>query len=584
MSDSPSRLAAFVAELKRRRVFRVAVVYAGVAFIIFQIVDATFEPLRLPDWLSTAVVVLLLIGFPIAVALAWAFDITEKGVVRTAKEPAEAKASRRVLIGNKTLAIVAAVAVAVAVWSYLSKGDQPGPINAIAVLPLENLMGDPDQDYFVDGMHEALTAELSKISALRVIGRTSTMSYKANPKPIPEIAAELNVDAVIEGSVLRDGNLVRITAQLVATRPERHLWTDNYTRDLRDILALQSEVARAIAREIKITLTPKEEARLVSTRPVNPEAYDAYLNGRYFWNKRTSEGIKKAIAYFEQAISESPDYALAYAGLADAYLIAEVYGFLPSEGTHPRARAAATKAIEIDNMLAEAHCSLAWIMATYDWNWKEAEMEFKYAIELNPSYANAPHWYAVLLSGLGRHEEAIVQVKRAQKLDPLSLIINDDVGWVLFLARKYDQAIKQYQKTLNMDPNFLPALHEIGLVYEQKGMFEKAISAFQKMASLSGDEWNASLAHAYALSGNGNQARKILAELIKLSQEEYVPPYEIATVYIGLEEKDEAFSWLENAYNERASLLLWINVHPRFDLLRSDPRFQDLLRRMNFPE
>ena len=580
----PSPLTNFIAELRRRRVFRVAAFYGGIAFVITEIIGNTFSYLGIPDWFGTAIIVLLILGFPVSMILAWVFDITDEGIVRAKGRPADAKRKAQPLVGNKALAIIAALAILVAVWSWFDVGEKSPEIRSIAVLPLANLMNDPNQDYFVDGMTEALIMDLSKISALRVISRTSAMRFKDTDKSLPEIARELGVNAVVEGSVLRAGDRVRITAQLIGVEPERHLWAHSYERELRDILDLQREVARAIAREIKITLTPKEEARLVSTRPVNPEAYDAYLKGRYFWNKRTSEGIKKAIAYFEQAISESPDYALAYAGLADAYLIAEIYGFLPSEGTYPRARAAATKAIEIDNMLAEAHCSLAWIMATYDWNWKEAEMEFKYAIELNPSYANAPHWYAVFLSGLGRHEEAIVQVKRAQNLDPLSLIINDDVGWVLFLARKYDQAIKQYQKTLNMDPNFLPALHEIGLVYEQKGMFEKAISAFQKMASLSGDEWNASLAHAYALSGNGNQARKILAELIKLSQEEYVPPYEIATVYIGLKEKDEAFSWLENAYNERAGRLLWINVHPRFDPLHSDPRFADLLRRMNFPE
>ncbi len=579
--------ATFFSELKRRRVFRVAVVYAGVAFIVFQIVDATFEPLHLPDWAGTLVVVLLALGFPIAVGLAWAFDITEKGVVKTPpkEEAEEAKAAHRPLIGNKTLAIVAAAAVAVAAWSYLSKGEHPGPITSIAVLPLANLMGDPGQEYFVEGMHEAIISNLSRIGALKVISRTSAMRYKDTDKLMPEIARDLNVDALVEGSVLKAGDRVRITAQLIHGASDEHLWSNDYEGDLTDILSLQKRVARAIAKEIDLALKPEEEAYLASARSVDPEAYEAYLKGRYYWNKRTEEGLKKGLKYFEEAIEKDPGYALAYAGLADSYVVLADWDFLPPGEAHPKARAAAMRALEIESTLAEARTALAYVKYIYDWNWGEAEKEFKRALELNPNYATGHQWYAEFLTTMGRFDEALEEIRRAQELDPLSLIINAIEGWFFYFARQYDLAIEQCRKTLEMDPNFAPAHIYLLWCYAQKGMDEEAIAEYQILQELIGKVASLKyVSHVSAVWVERGEALKAIDELIKLSQQIYVSPGNIASIYASLGEKDQAFQWLEKAYKQRDSWMTFRKVHPRFDPHHSDPRFADLLRRMNFPE
>ncbi len=356
-----SPLSNLITELRRRRVFRVAAFYGGIAFVIVQIIDGTFDLMGVPAWVGRMMVVLLALGFPVSMILAWVFDITSEGIVRT-KSPSTGsgrpeKQAPRPIIGNTVLGIVAVLAIAVAVWSWRGRPSSAEAITSIAVLPLVNLMNDPDQDYFVDGMHEALTAELSKISALRVIGRTSTMSYKANPKPIPEIAAELDVDAVIEGSVLLAGDEVRITAQLVATRPERHLWAADYVRDMEKVLVLHKEVAQAIANEIKVTLTPNEDAQLASTRPVDPEAYKAYLKGRHFLQRLSEEDLNRAINHFNQALNIDPNFAPAYAGIAATYLNLAV-AYLPPSEAYPKAKEAAVKAIQLDENLAEAHLIL----------------------------------------------------------------------------------------------------------------------------------------------------------------------------------------------------------------------------------
>ena len=575
-------LAAIITELKRRRVFRVAVVYAGVAFIIFQIVDATFEPLHLPDWAGTLVVVLLALGFPVAVALAWAFDITEKGVVKTRpkEEVVGAKAPRRLLISNRVLIIIAVAAVAVAVWSYLSKGEQPGPISAIAVLPMENLMNDPDQEYFVDGMTEALISELGKISALRVISRTSVMQYKAAPKPLPEIARELNVDAVVEGSVLRAGDQVRITAQLVATRPERHLWTDNYTRDLRDILELQSEVARAIAREIRVALTPEEETRMASARPVDPAALDAYVRGRYFWNKRTGDDILKAKGYFEQAIELDPLYAQAYAGLADCYNLLPFYAGHSRKEAFPKAQAAALKALEMDDNLAQAHSSLAFAL-TNDWDWEGAEGAYRRALKLNPSYATGHHWYAWHLGSVGRLDEALAEIMRAEESDPLSLIITYDKGWIHFGREEYEQAIEQCQKVLEMAPGWRRVNNLLTGAYDAMDMEEKAFRFWKERESSQGlsPEELAAYQEAYDRSGMRGVRRLALTTFKKEPENRYMSPIAVAWTYAYLGDKDGALKWLEKAYEERSSTLML--GRPIFrSLLGDDPRYTAFLKKV----
>jgi TolB-like protein/DNA-binding winged helix-turn-helix (wHTH) protein len=462
------------------------------------------------------------------------------------------------------------------------------PISSIAVLPLANLSNNPDQDYFADGMTEELTTNLAKIGALRVISRTSTMRYKGTKKSAPEIARELNVDGIIEGSVERSDNRVRITAQLIHAPSDTHLWADSYERDLGDALALQDEVARAIASEIKVTLTPEEQVRLTSARPVDPEAQDFYLKGRYYWNKRTPETLKKSLEYFQQAVDKDPGYALAYSGLADSYLMLQAgyYQVLSPKEAIPKAEAAAKKALELDATLADAHTSLAWSRFAWDWDWRGAEQEFKRAIELNPSYANAHHWYATYLFGMGRYPEAIAEDRKAESLDPLSIVISVDVAMeALRPARMYDQEMEQCRKTLEMEPNFPSAHACLSDSYAHKRMYNEAIAEMQKAIDLSGGSvfWVSLLGYTYAMAGRPDEARKILNELKARSNREFVSAQDFAYIYTGLGDKDQAYVWFEKAYEERSDVILNLNADPDFESLRSDPRFQELLRRLNFP-
>ena len=464
---------------------------------------------------------------------------------------------------------------------------RPPQIHSIAVLPLENLSGDPEQQYFSDGMTDELITELSKISALRVIARTSVMRYKGTKKSLPEIARELNVDAVIEGSVMHSDNRVRINAQLVDAKTQRNLWAQTYDRDLGDILALHSDVARAIVRQIRITVTPEEQRRLANTYVVNPKAYEAYLRGRYLWNKRTGQDMRKGIGYFEQAVEMDPNYANAYAGLADSYLLLVFYGPVPPAMDFPKAKAAALRAVALDDSLAEAHTSLANALFHYDWDWTSAEKEFRRAIALNPGYAAAHHWYAGLLSSIGRHDEALAEIKRAQELDPLSLIINTDIGSTLFDSGDYDLAINQLRSTLELDPSFWVLRWWLGRSYLAKGLHEAGVREFESVAELSKGNPSALawLGYGYAVSGETAKARQILARLQQKAKESYVSPYQFAVLYASLGERDQAIGYLEKAFQERCYEMYFLNLerHRLFRPLDSDPRFQEILRRMNFP-
>ena len=465
---------------------------------------------------------------------------------------------------------------------------RPPQIHSIAVLPLENLSGDPEQQYFSDGMTDELITELSKISALRVIARTSVMRYKGTKKSLPEIARELNVDAVIEGSVMHSDNRVRINAQLVDAKTQRNLWAQTYDRDLGDILALHSDVARAIVRQIRITVTPEEQRRLANTYVVNPKAYEAYLRGRYLWNKRTGQDMRKGIGYFEQAVEMDPNYANAYAGLADSYLLLVFYGPVPPAMDFPKAKAAALRAVALDDSLAEAHTSLANALFHYDWDWTSAEKEFRRAIALNPGYAAAHHWYAGLLSSIGRHDEALAEIKRAQELDPLSLIINTDIGSTLFDSGDYDLAINQLRSTLELDPSFWVLRWWLGRSYLAKGLHEAGVREFESVAELSKGNPSALawLGYGYAVSGETAKARQILARLQQKAKESYVSPYQFAVLYASLGERDQAIGYLEKAFQERCYEMYFLNLerHRLFRPLDSDPRFQAILRRMNFPQ
>ncbi|HWZ71540.1 MAG TPA: tetratricopeptide repeat protein [Casimicrobiaceae bacterium] len=480
------------------------------------------------------------------------------------------------------LALVLAASLS---WIFYSERISAPKIRSLAVLPLESLSGDASQDYFADGMTDELIADLGQISALRVISRTSAMAYKHVHRPLSEIARELNVEAVVEGTVLRSGERVRITAQLIQVPDEKHLWAQSYEGDLQDTLALQNSVAHEIAKQIQVTLNPEEEAALKKSDPVNAEAYEAYLRGRYFWNKRTRDGLVRATDYFQHAIDTDPAYARAYSGLADSYALSGdwEYGILSPQDAFPRAKAAATKALALDDKLSEAHTSLAFIQDLYDWDWASAEKEYKRALALNPGYATAHHWYAWHLIVTGRNTEGIAESKKAESLDPLSLIISADLADALCIAHRYDESVQQSQKTIEMDPHFAVAHYELGQALEQKHEHDQAIAEFRRAIELSGGNttFESNLANAYAVSGRNEEAMKIVKDLESRQRQDSSTDASIALIYVGLGNYDRAMIWLNKAYQARFNPS--ILMRPVFDPLRSDPRFQDLLHRIGLP-
>jgi TolB-like protein/DNA-binding winged helix-turn-helix (wHTH) protein/Flp pilus assembly protein TadD len=463
-------------------------------------------------------------------------------------------------------------------------GTKQPAIKSLAVLPLKNLSGDASQDYLADGMTEALIGTLSGIHNLRVTSRTSVTRFKDTHLSAPEIAKTLQVDAIVEGSVIRDGSRIRVHAQLIRAATDEHFWSEAYDRELRDVLSLQSDVAQSIARKVEVTITGEEHARLSSARTVDPEAYEAYVKGRYYWNKRTADSMPKAALYFEQAISKDPGYGAAYSGLADCNSGLAWHGFMSPAEVLPKAYAAAQKAVEIDPQSAEAHASLALVL-DHKWDWPGAEVEFKRALELNPQYANAHHWYGDYLSIQGRHDEALVEAKRALELDPLNLMIGTWVGLRYYLARRYDSAIEQSQKTVDLDPNFAAAHLILGESYVQQGTHKEGLDELQKAAGLSGDSplYMAQVGVSLALAGEKKEALRVIRELQDISGKRYVSPYGVAQIYAALNDKEQTYKWLETAYRDRAVWMSYLAVDPVFDSIRSEERFRDLLRRVGLP-
>ena len=496
---------------------------------------------------------------------------------------------------RRTLIVVGVVAIVLFVlagaWRYRATltggtGDvRQSP--SVVVLPLENLSGDQEQDYFADGMTDDLIANLAKIRSLRVISRSTAMAYKHTHKPLSEIARELHVDAVVEGTVLRAGDRVRITAELVQVSTDRHLWAETYESQMGDVLALQNRVSSAIVNEIRVNLSPQDRARLARNPAVAPEAYENYLKGRFYWNRRTDENLHRAIGYFENATKQDTQYALAYAGLSDCYAVigAAIFGTMPAGKAAPKARQAAQRALEIDPTLAEAETSLATVKFNYDWDWAGAEQGYQHAIQLNPSYATAYQRYSLLLTAMGRFQEGFGQINKARELDPLSFSINFSLGWRLYLARQYDRAIAQLRNTLEMDPSYeLPHLI-LGQAYEEKGAFDLAIPELRQAVDLSHGTplMLSALAHAYARSGQRTEAQQLLTQLEAASKQQYVSPYYLAIVYVGLGEKEKALSLLETALTDRSNGLIFMAVEPELDPIRSDPRFISLERKLRLP-
>ena len=457
-------------------------------------------------------------------------------------------------------------------------------IRSIAVLPLENRSHDLRQEYFADGMTEALITGLAQIVPLKVISRTSIMRYKGVKKPLSQIGEELNVDAIVEGSVIRAGKRVRLTVQLLHAAKDRHLWAMTYDRDLGDVLALQKELADSIANEINVKIRAPIRRRSAGRR-LNATAYDDYLKGRYYWNSRTERGLAQSIEHYTEAIRKDPRYALAYSGLADSYALQasrRLGGINPQEAMR-KAKDAATKAIKLDQTLAEAHLSLAFVKFQYEWDWKGAEKEFRRAIDLNPNSAPSHSRYAMYLATMSRMSEAMSEIDLAEELDPLSPIIATAKGRLFHFQQRYDEGIEQHRKALAMDPDFVEAHFNLGMIYEQKSLFKEAISEFSRVIRIAGDApfWSAGLAHAYAVAGMKHKANKILRELQrKNSGRSQVSPFDIAWVFLGLGETDAALSWMETALEERCGPLVYQNIEPALRTLRSNPRFHDLLRRI----
>jgi len=495
---------------------------------------------------------------------------------------------RRRLPRNFSLFIALAVALLAGATLFIKRmlpsSRTELPIESLAVLPLQNLSADPAQEYLADGMTEELTSELAKISPLRVISRTSVMQYKGAKRPLPQIARELNVDAVVEGSVQRSGDRVRITAQLIYAPTDRHLWTRSYERELRDVLSLQNEVAQAISKEVGSKLNSQQQTRLLAsaTRVVSPDAYEAYLRGS---SHLDNGDLQKANDYFTQAIKLDPNYAPPYVKLATSYYFQAFFNMLPPNVAFPKMRDAATKALQRDEALPEAHGVLAIVHLHSDWDWAEAEREFKQALQLNPNQSDIRHEYAHFLMAMGRMEESVAESNRAILLDPMDTILTACVCWHRYSAREYNVSMQQALRSVQTDPNLDWTHIILGWDYEQLGKFQEAISEFQKAVALShGNSFSrAALGHAFAAAGKREEALGILASLEKSSQHVYVSPFDIALIHAALGDKGKAFEWLQRAYEERSTFLVYMKWEPRLDPLRSDPRFQHLQHQVGLP-
>jgi len=496
--------------------------------------------------------------------------------------------ARRVALAI-TLSFCAAIGLTVwAAWRHFYVKSPVPSIRSLAVLPMQNLSGDAAQEYFADGMTEELITDLAKVSALRVISRTSVMRYKGTKKGLPEIAKELNVDGIVEGSVMRSGNRVRITAQLLHAPTDKHLWAEAYERDLGDVLRLQNEVAQAIAQQVQAQLTPQQQARFRSAGSVNPDAYEAYLRGRYYLSNQFTMGqpLNTAKSYFEESIRKDPDFALAYSGLADSYVYLAFFRQLSPEAAYKPAKEALRKALELDDSIGEAHDTLGQLSWRFEWNWNAAEPEFNHAIALAPSYSCAHEDRAVYLSFIGRRAEALAEITRSRELDPgPSSGMAESAAY--YQLRDYQSLVEASRRGVVSSPNEWTQHYNLAIGYEGTGKLLEAISEYQKAIEVSNGDHDAtaSLAHAFAAIGRRAEAKKILHDLEKKPKSAYVSPYMIATIYAGLGDKDKAFEFLERAYQERSLDISWhIKADLRIDNLRSDPRFQELVRRVGYPQ
>jgi len=575
----------FFAELKRRNVYKVAIAYAVVAWLLIQVATQVFPFFEIPNWGVRLIVLFIVIGFPIALIIAWAFELTSEGLKRTEVADELPKQSARGRAWIYVIVIAGAISVSLFfLGRYTAPNKQGGlaelPGKSLAVLPFTNLSGNPENAYFAAGIQDEIVTRLAKVTELKVISCTSTKRFKSAPDDLPAIAKELGVANIMEGSVQRSADAVRVNVQLIKAENDAHLWADTFDRKLTDIFKIETEIAKTVAETLQAKLSGSEQ-HAIATRPTeNTEAYELYLKGRFFWDKRTGENLKKSIDYFNQATAADPNYALAYVGLADCYLLLEDYVGAPANETYPKAKAFAERALQLDSSLAEAHTSLAYVYTNL-WQWEQAEEEFKGAIKLNANYSTAHHWYSLYLLDLGRIDEAMAEIKRAHELDPLSLIIATTLNYAYFAKGDVNSSIAQCKRVIDLDPNF-PRAHEyLGLAYLRLGRHSEAIEELQKAVKLARERRQLrDLRYGYAASGKRAEALAVLKELEGKYEKHEAIGQDLAAVYAGLAEKDQAFAWLEKDFQARSGLLSWIRWAIPFDSLHSDPRSTELLRRM----
>jgi TolB-like protein/Tfp pilus assembly protein PilF len=581
----------FFAELKRRNVYKVAVAYAVVAWLLLQAASIFLPAFDAPPWVMKIFIIVIIFGFPVALIFSWAFEITPEGIkLESEIEPNKSIARRT---GRKIVAVTIALAVVAAglfVYQLVRERSTSTPRQSeaatvsnksIAVLPFDNLSRDPDNAYFCEGVQDEILTRLAKVADLKVISRTSTQHFKSAPENLPEIAKKLGVMHILEGSVQKANDQVRVNVQLINALTDAHLWADTYDRKLTDIFAVESEIAKTIAETLQAKITGSEKNSIAKAPTANPEAYELYLKGRFFWNKRSGVDLRKAIEFFNQAIAKDPNYALAYAGLADSYLLLPNYGGAATADVVPQARAAVAKALELDDSLAEAHASLG-LLDTLDLRLERAITHLERAVQLKPNYATGHHWLGLGHLSLGHFDQAIAEGKRATELDPLSVIINADLAWTYASAHRLDEAEAQARKTLEIDPRFFLAHYYLGGIRQAKGHPTEAIAEYQQAFDLNGDFYSlAALGQAYARAGNKAEAQKVLARLNEEAKSRHVAAYAWALLYLGLGDKNRALDELETAYQRGDTNYLFVlKVDPLFEDLRGQPRFEALVQKV----
>jgi TolB-like protein/Tfp pilus assembly protein PilF len=580
----------FFAELKRRNVYKVAVAYLVVSWLLIQAASIFLPAFDAPPWVMKVFIIVIIFGFPVALIFSWAFEITPEGIkLESEIEPTKSIARRT---GRKIVAVTIALAVVAAglfVYQLLRSNNAVAPRQSeaatvpnksIAVLPFDNLSRDPDNAYFCEGVQDEILTRLAKVADLKVISRTSTQHFKSAPDNLPQIAKQLGVANILEGSVQKASDQVRVNVQLINALTDAHLWADTYDRKLTDIFAVESDIAKTIAETLQARLTGSEKSSIAKTPTVNPEAYELYLKGKFFAEKRTGADLRKSIEYYDQAIAKDPGYPLAYVGLADSHLLLTAYGAISTKEAASPARAALKKALALDDSLAQAHAS-SGLLANLELDLNRAITELERAIQLNPNYATAHHWIALPLMAIGQSDRAIVEGKRAIELDPLSLICNADLAWVYFNARRYDETEAQARKTLEMDPRFYVAHYYLGEALQFKGKLTDATAEYQKSFESNNDPFSlAMLGQAYARQGKTDEARKVLARLREQAKSQYVSPYAFAVVLTALGDKAHAIDELEHGYDDTGFYISLIKVDPLFDDLRGDPRFDALVQKI----